>query len=138
MAVIAASRIDGRRRFRLCCALNQNASDTQSSQLLHHCRLERSRQAELDETPHAVFPRQTTFATEFLPHYADCPNFINPDLIARGLSPFDPNAAMVRAGRVVLQRIRESMHSKRDFAFETTLSGRAYATLIKELRQTGY
>lgn len=81
---------------------------------------------------------KTTFATEFLPHYADCPNFINPDLIARGLSPFEPDAAMVRAGRMVLQRIRESMQSKTDFAFETTLSGRAYATLIKELRDTGY
>ena len=41
---------------------------------------------------------------------------------------------MVHAGRMVLQRIRESMRSKTDFAFETTLSGRAYATLIKELR----
>jgi len=81
---------------------------------------------------------KTTFATEFLPHYAECTNFINPDLIARGLSPFDPNAAMLRAGRVVLERIRESMRNKADFAFETTLSGRVYASLIKELRRTGY
>ena len=81
---------------------------------------------------------KSTFATEFLPHYADCPNFINPDLIARGLSPFDPDAAMIRAGRMVLERIRESMRSRTDFAFETTLSGRAYATLIKELRHDGY
>jgi predicted ABC-type ATPase len=48
---------------------------------------------------------KTTFATEFLPHYADCPNFINPDLIARGLSPFDPDAALARAGRLVLEGI---------------------------------
>ena len=81
---------------------------------------------------------KTTFATEFLLHYADCPNFINPDLIARGLSPFEPNAAMLRAGRMVLQRIRESSRNRGDFAFETTLSGRAYASLIKQLRQTGY
>jgi predicted ABC-type ATPase len=81
---------------------------------------------------------KTTFATEFLPRYAECTNFINPDLIARGLSPFDPNAAMLRAGRVVLERIHESMRGKTDFAFETTLSGRAYASLIKELRRAGY
>jgi predicted ABC-type ATPase len=81
---------------------------------------------------------KTTFATKFLPRYAECINFINADLIARGLSPFDPNAAMLRAGRLVLERIRESMDGKTDFAFETTLSGRAYATLIKELRQAGY
>jgi predicted ABC-type ATPase len=81
---------------------------------------------------------KTTFATKFLPRYAECVNFINPDLIARGLSPFDPNAVMLHAGRIVLERIRESMQGDVDFAFETTLSGRAYASLIKELRRTGY
>ena len=81
---------------------------------------------------------KTTFATEFLPHYAACPNFINPDLIARGLSPFDPDVAMLRAGRLVLEGIRESMRRRTDFAFETTLSGRADAPLLTELRQAGY
>lgn len=28
-----------------------------------------------------------TFAREFLPNEADCPNFVNADLIAAGLSP---------------------------------------------------
>jgi len=28
---------------------------------------------------------KTTFAREFLPHYADCKNFVNADLIAQGL-----------------------------------------------------
>ncbi len=81
---------------------------------------------------------KTTFATEFLPHYAACPNFINPDYIARSLSPFDPDAAMVRAGRMVLDRIHESMAKQSDFAFETTLSGRAYAGLIPRLHRVGY
>src|SRR5208282_3324287 len=40
---------------------------------------------------------KTTFATRFLPKYAECANFINPDLIARGLSPFNPDAALARA-----------------------------------------
>jgi predicted ABC-type ATPase len=31
---------------------------------------------------------KTTFAREFLPHEAGCPDFINADLIAQGLSPF--------------------------------------------------
>jgi len=39
---------------------------------------------------------KTTFATEFLPLYVHCRNFINADLIARGLSPFDPDAGMLR------------------------------------------
>jgi len=81
---------------------------------------------------------KTTFATEFLPHYAKCPNFINPDLIARGLSPFDPDRALARAGRLVLERITEMAAQRVDFAFETTLAGRSYVRLIQDLRTTGY
>ncbi len=36
---------------------------------------------------------ETTFATEFLPNEAGCPVFINADLIAAGLAPFDPECA---------------------------------------------
>ena len=45
---------------------------------------------------------------------------------------------MTRAGRVVLERIHESKANGVDFSFETTLSGRSYAGLIKELRQADY
>lgn len=41
---------------------------------------------------------KTTFANEFLPREADCPDFINADLIAAGISPFDPDRAAIRAG----------------------------------------
>lgn len=49
---------------------------------------------------------KTTFATEFPPNEADCPAFINADLIAAGLSPFHPNLPGVEAGRRMLERIR--------------------------------
>jgi len=81
---------------------------------------------------------KTTFATKFLPEYAQCVNFINPDMIARGLSPFAPEMAMARAGRLVLERIREFAQARADFAFETTLSGRSYAQILKRLRGEGY
>ena len=81
---------------------------------------------------------KTTFATEFLPNYADCTNFINPDLIARGLSPFDPEVALARAGRLVLESIHDASESRTDFAFETTLSGRSYVRVIRGLRARGY
>lgn len=35
---------------------------------------------------------KTTFARVFLPDYAGCKNFVNADLIAEGVSPFDPGA----------------------------------------------
>ena len=41
---------------------------------------------------------KTTFALEYLPNEADCPVFVNADLIAAGLSPFRPTTAAIRAG----------------------------------------
>ena len=81
---------------------------------------------------------KTTFATRFLPNYAACVNFINPDLIARGLSPFNPDVALAKAGRLVLERIDEMGARKTDFAFETTLSGRSYIRVIRNLHAVGY
>jgi predicted ABC-type ATPase len=81
---------------------------------------------------------KTTFATEFLPRYAHCGNFINPDLLARAYSPFDPDAGMLRAGRAVLERIAECTEAHIEFAFETTLSGRAYVSLLRRVKKAGF
>jgi predicted ABC-type ATPase len=70
---------------------------------------------------------KTTFAREFLPQEAQCPVFINADLIAAGLSPFAPEAAAIKAARIMLSEIDEHVAHQRSFAFETTLSGRGYA-----------
>ena len=48
---------------------------------------------------------KTTFATEFLPNEGDCPTFINADLIAAGLNPFQPELSAFRAGRLMLEMI---------------------------------
>ena len=48
---------------------------------------------------------KTTFALEYLPNEADCPVFVNADLIAAGLSPFRPATAAIRAGRLMLEEI---------------------------------
>lgn len=81
---------------------------------------------------------KSTFAAEFLPLHAGCRNFINPDLIARAYSPFDPDAALVRTGRIVLSRIAEFAQARVDFAFESTLSGRTYVSVLRRLRASGY
>jgi predicted ABC-type ATPase len=75
---------------------------------------------------------KTTFAREFLPQEAHCPVFINADLIAAGLSPFQPEAASMRAGRLMLEEIAVKLANRQNFAFETTLSGHAYARHIPE------
>jgi len=81
---------------------------------------------------------KTTFATQFLPKIADCRNFINADLIAKGLSPFNVDAAAMQAGRLFLSGIQEQVRRGADFGFETTLSGKGYVKLFKELRRKGY
>jgi predicted ABC-type ATPase len=42
---------------------------------------------------------KTTFARKFLPDYMKCLEFVNVDLIANGISPFDPDRAFLRAHR---------------------------------------
>ncbi len=48
---------------------------------------------------------KTTFAREFLPREACCPLFVNADMIAEGISPFIPEEASFRAGRLMLKEI---------------------------------
>ncbi len=81
---------------------------------------------------------KTTFAREFLPHEAGCPVFVNADLIAAGLAPFAPEAAAVQAGRLMLQELARHFANRENFAFETTLSGRAYLHHIQTWKDAGY
>jgi predicted ABC-type ATPase len=81
---------------------------------------------------------KTTFARQFLPNEADCPVFVNADLIAAALAPFSPESAAIRAGRLMLDEIDKHVHRGESFAFETTLSGLMYARLIPKWRQLGY
>ena len=81
---------------------------------------------------------ETTFAKEFLPNEADCPIFVNADLIAAGLAPFDPDRAAIKAGRLMLEEIFEHVRRRDSFAFETTLSGRIYARHISVWREQGF
>jgi len=81
---------------------------------------------------------KTTFACEFLPNEAGCPQFVNADLIAAGLSPFAPGVAAIKAARIMLERITELERRGESFAFETTLSGLVYARRIRRWRKSGY
>ena len=81
---------------------------------------------------------KTTFANEFLPVEAECLNFINADLIAQGLSPFQPTKMGVEAGRLMIQHIDECVRKNESFAFETTLSGKGYEKKIQRWKKQGY
>ena len=81
---------------------------------------------------------KTTFATEFLPIEAECLNFINADLIAQGLSPFQPSKMAVEAGRLMIQHINDCVRKSESFAFETTLSGKGYYKKINKWKSQEY
>ena len=81
---------------------------------------------------------KTTLSYTILPEIFDCDEFVNADEIAKGISPLNPDKAGIRAGRLMLQRIRELLGKGESFAFETTLSTKSYQGLIKEAKQLGY
>ncbi len=81
---------------------------------------------------------KTTYARRFLPEEMRIHEFVNADLIAAGLSPFAPDKATYAAGRMMLRRIAELVAARADFSFETTLSGRTYAPLLRMMRAAGY
>lgn len=73
---------------------------------------------------------KTTFAKEFLLREAGVIHFVNADLIAGGLSPLRPELAARQAGRLVLMELTRLAKARKDFAFESTLSGRTYLRLL--------
>ena len=81
---------------------------------------------------------KTTLARELLPNEANTPRFINADLLAAGLNPFQPEKAAIRAGRMMLEMIGACVQRGENFAFETTLSGRGYARMIPQWQELGY
>ena len=64
--------------------------------------------------------------------------FVNADLIAAGLSPFNPEVASIKAARLMLKEIDEYAKKGESFSFETTLSGLNYLRRIKDWRADGY
>jgi len=64
--------------------------------------------------------------------------FVNADMLARGLSGFRPSGSALAAGRVMLRRLDELARQRVDFAFETTLASRSLAPWIRGLRDDGF
>lgn len=64
--------------------------------------------------------------------------FVNADVIARGLSEFNPEAVAMTAGKMMLQRLHTLAEGRQNFAFETTLASRSFAPWIRLLREQGY
>lgn len=66
--------------------------------------------------------------------------FVNPDEIARRISPtdFDNPQNVIRAGRQAVLDRRQHLEARRSFAVETTLTGRSALDLIGQAKERGY
>ena len=80
---------------------------------------------------------KTTFALEYLP-LIDCRVFLNADMIAAGLAPFNAEKKRLEAGKLFLQEIERSMEKREDFAFETTLSGKSHLSRVRRMLDDGW
>ncbi|MBI3855723.1 MAG: hypothetical protein HY293_08540 [Planctomycetes bacterium] len=64
--------------------------------------------------------------------------YVDADVLARGISPKAPEREALKAGRAMLREIRKLAEGNTNFAFETTLATRSYAPWIKELCSQGW
>jgi predicted ABC-type ATPase len=81
---------------------------------------------------------KTTASRTILAETLGVVTFVNADVIAQGLSGFDPASAALEASRIMLERLHKLAADRSDFAFETTLAARSYAPWLRSLRQMGY
>ena len=81
---------------------------------------------------------KSTLAPFLLRDTLDLHDYVNADPIALGLSGFNPASVAFKAGRVMMNRLRDLARQRKSFAFETTLATRSYAAWIEELRNEGY
>ena len=81
---------------------------------------------------------KTTVAISLLPNFLEVFEYVNADAIAAGLSPLNPESVAIQAGRLMLERLRTLSDSGVDFAFETTLASRTYASFLRNCKSKGY
>ena len=63
---------------------------------------------------------KTTFAREYLPNEANCPIFLNADLIAAGLAPFAPETMAIKSARIMLAEIKSNVQAGNSFVLGDT------------------
>lgn len=81
---------------------------------------------------------KTTTALMLLPQFLSMNEFVNADEIAKGLSPLSPSSMAITAGRLMIERIAHLTTEGKDFAFETTCSGKRHVHTLEKCRAHGY
>lgn len=81
---------------------------------------------------------KSTAAPILLHEYLQLTDFVNADVIAQGLSAYGAESVAFKAGRIMLERLKELADSRADFAFETTLAAKSFGLWLVQLQEKGY
>ena len=81
---------------------------------------------------------KTTASYTLLPELLNCEDYVNSDEIAKGLSPFRPALAAIKASKIMMERIHELIAERKSFGVESTLSTRSLAKIVVEAQNKGY
>lgn len=81
---------------------------------------------------------KTTTSRAVLQGALEVQEFVNADTIAVGLSAFNPEAAAMAAGRIMLARLDSLAQQRASFAFETTLASRSFVPFVRQRQAEGY
>ena len=65
-------------------------------------------------------------------------NLLDPDAVAKRISPESPASAAVTAARAVIDRTQNYIARQESFAIETTLSGRHTLAVMEDAKRNGY
>ncbi|MGM9747836.1 MAG: zeta toxin family protein [Candidatus Cryptobacteroides sp.] len=81
---------------------------------------------------------KTTASYTMLPEMLECSQYVNSDEFAKGLAPFSPESASIKASRLMLMKVRHLLKRKEDFGVETTLATRTLLNMVKTAQAEGY
>jgi predicted ABC-type ATPase len=81
---------------------------------------------------------KTTAARKLLVKFPQVREFLNADEFAREITPASSSSASLAAGRKMLTRMRQLVELGESFGFESTLSGRTYASFLKNWKRAGW
>ena len=81
---------------------------------------------------------KTTAAKTLLTDVFETNIFINADIIAAELNPSNPELVAMKAGRIMLERIQQTLSLRKSFVIETTLATKIYFNIINKAIKAGY
>lgn len=79
---------------------------------------------------------KTTFLKEFIKH--EKLKYIDADEIAKNISTDRFSLLFIKAGKIVLKRMKKFKKERLDFVIETTLSGKIWKSIIEDFKKNNY